>query len=117
MFMDGGRPTRGFIVGLVLIAAGVSTLVERAHLFEHVGVGRWWFLLLAAIGLVRIAGDPAERRRGWILAGVGAWGLAVTLTPLSFAETWPLALMIWGGSMIWRAVNKIENHAPLAREN
>jgi hypothetical protein len=118
MFMERGRPTRSFVVGLVLIAAGVSTLVERAHIFEHVGIWPWWPLALVAVGLARMASGPAARRRGWLLLGLGVCSLVATLTSISFAETWPLVLMIWGGSMIWRAAgSNIGPHAPWAREN
>ena len=102
----------GFVFGLVLIAAGISSLLERAHVFETISVGRWWPLLLVAVGLAKLTGQPEERRRGWLFLAIGGWCLIVALTPMTLGETWPLILMIWGGSIIWNGLTSGEPVTP-----
>ena len=107
----------GFVFGLVLIGAGISSLLERAHVFEDISVGQWWPLLLLAVGLAKLTAQPGERRQGWIFLALGGWCLIVTLTPINFSETWPLILMVWGGSMIWSGLTEAERAVEPGREN
>ncbi len=107
----------GFVLGLVLIASGVSSLLERAHVFESITIGQWWPLLLIALGLVKLSGQPEERRRGWVFVGIGGWCLIVALSALTFSDTWPLLLMIWGGSMLWCDVQDSVRSLPGERES
>jgi LiaF transmembrane domain len=106
-----------FVLGLVLIAAGVSSLLERAHVFASISIGQWWPLLVVVIGLAKLSGRPEERRRGWMFLGIGGWCLVVALTPLTFSDTWPLLLMLWGGSMIWCGLEDAAGPLADGREN
>jgi hypothetical protein len=92
------------VIGLVLITAGISSLFERAHVFDRIELGQWWPLVPIIIGLSKLARNP-ERRGGWALLALGGWLLVITLTSLSFGETWPLLVMVWGASMIWQGLD------------
>ena len=107
-----GRIGAGFVFGLVLIASGISSLLERAHVFETITIGQWWPLVLVAIGLAKLKGPSEDRRGGWIFLGLGGWGLAIVFTSLTFSDTWPMVLLVWGASMIWSGLMDQEPTAP-----
>jgi hypothetical protein len=99
--MESRRIGARLVIGLVLITAGISSLLERAHVFDRIEFGQWWPLVPISIGLSKLARHP-EQQGGWVLLALGGWLLVVTLTPLTFGETWPLLVMVWGASMIWQ---------------
>jgi hypothetical protein len=109
------RTDSGFMLGLVLIAAGIASLLERAHVFETISVSQWWPLLLIAIGLAKLR-RPEERRRGWLFLGLGGWCLFVALTALTFSDTWPMLLLVWGAWMVWSGLGDVQRSVPGNRE-
>ena len=100
---QGDRMGPGFMFGLLLITAGLSSLLERARVLENVSVGLWWPIVPIGIGLAQIA-NRRTASGGWMMLGFGFWSLVVVLTPIDFAETWPLLLLVWGAYMTWRGL-------------
>ena len=116
--MESSRSDRvgpGFVFGLLLIAAGLSSLLERAHVLENVSFGLWWPIVPIGIGLAQIA-NWRTGSAGWMTLGFGLWSLVVVLTPIDFAETWPLLLLVWGASMIWRGLGGNQDLRDCSRE-
>jgi hypothetical protein len=102
--MESGRIRARLVIGLVLVSAGISSLLERAHVFDQIELGQWWPLLPITAGLFQLARHP-EQRGGWVLLALGGWLLGITLTSLRFGETWPLLVMVWGASLIWQGLD------------
>ena len=113
--MESRRIRARFVIGLLLITAGISSLLERAHVFDQIELGQWWPLIPITIGLSKLARHP-EQPGGWVLLAIGGWLLVVTWTTLRFGETWPLLVMVWGASMIWRGLPGA-NRMSLGQEN
>lgn len=104
---DGGR----IIVGVVIIALGTALLIDRTGLADiHLDIGRYWPLILIAMGLARFvdpprrAGRRSRRSGGWLL-WVGLWGLVSEfhVLGLDYATSWPLLVIGVGIGMVWRA--------------
>ena len=111
--MDTSRVTRPrrpggarFIIGALLITAGVSSLLERAHLLDEVELSQWWPLVLIAIGLAKLAGGTEHRTGAWLFLGVGGWLLISAIASIAVGDTWPLLLLVWGGATVWRALGQ-----------
>jgi hypothetical protein len=84
-----GCATPRIAIGICLTLVGGLLLLDNVRLLvDAIDVMRLWPLALTTRVLLDMLG----------------WCLSVALTPFSLAATWPLALMIWGGAMIWRAL-------------
>jgi len=98
-----GEGRAAMVLGFVLAAFGVGMLVDRTDLIGMPGVSRLWPVVLIAVGLTHFMGPQADIRHGAGLIATGFWLLLVTLTRLEFRDTWPMLLVIFGLSTIWRA--------------
>lgn len=98
-----GNPRAGMVLGVLLAAFGVFMLVDRTDLMDMPGVNRLWPLVLIAVGVTHFVGPQPDTRHGVGLIATGFWLLLVTLTRLEFRDTWPMLLVIFGLSTIWRA--------------
>lgn len=91
-----GRAT----VGLVLMGVGAILLLTRLDLLPAHAMGRYWPLILLAVGLGKLL-DPTERRAPgsalWLIF-IGLWAEANVLHwfGLNWHNSWPLFL-IFGG--------------------
>ncbi len=94
------------VFGILLMAAGLSSLLERLGVIDHFDLGRWWPLILVAIGAGKLTGQAPDRQQGWFFLGMGAWFLIITTTAVSFGDTWPVLLLLWGVSTIWSGLRK-----------
>jgi hypothetical protein len=89
------------VTGLILIIAGGFLLVADFHGMIRV----WWPMILVLIGI------PKLFRRGtvwsglWLIA-IGAWLQLVRLHlfDLTFRNSWPLLLIVFGAGIALRAV-------------
>ena len=109
--MESDRIRPRLVIGLVLITAAISSLLERAHVFDRVELELWWPLVPIVLGLSKLARRP-EEQGGWGLLALGGWLLAINVTPLQFGETWPLFVLVWGGSMIWQGLSEADLVVP-----
>jgi hypothetical protein len=96
--------------GLVIIAFGLLLLADRYERLDFTFSGEFWPFILIALGVGRLlqAPDPAVgrvHRSGWGLLAVGLWALAVELNlwGLRYDNAWPLLLIGFGLSLVWRA--------------
>jgi hypothetical protein len=99
------RVGAGFAFGLVLIGAGVSSLLERAHVLDRITIGQWWPAVPLVVGFAKLAvGAEGERGEGWTFLAVAGWGLLVSLTSITIGQTWPALLLIWGAAIIAKSL-------------
>jgi len=96
-----------FFFGLVLLILGSLYLLNNFG-FMYVGhIGRYWPALFILFGLVRLLDYDGTWHRhtgiGWIF--FGSW-LLVSMNGmfgLDFQNSWPILIIGWGISMIWKA--------------
>jgi hypothetical protein len=99
-----GEGRAAMVLGFVLAAFGVGMLIDRTDLIDMPGVSRLWPVVLIAVGLTHFMGPQADIRHGAGLIATGFWMLVVTLTRVEFRDTWPMLLVIFGLSTIWRSL-------------
>ncbi len=96
------------LLGIVLVIAGSALLLDNQGLISIGSLWRYWPLLLAIGGIVKIVGAQtrAEQGSGVGLLIIGFW-LAASLLhwwDLSFAETWPVVFIAIGASTLWKGL-------------
>lgn len=98
--------------GLVIIAFGLLLLADRYERFDFTFSGEFWPFILVALGVGRLLQAPdwavgRTHRSGWGLLAVGLWALAVELNlwGLTYDNAWPLLVIGFGISLVWRATS------------
>lgn len=90
--------------GLVLIALGVIFLLDRMDIVEAETLWHYWPLLLVVAGINQTIGYPSARqfRNGLWTIFTGFWLFAVfeNLFGMTFRNSWPLFLLMWGVLMV-----------------
>ena len=94
----------GMVLGFLLAVFGVGMLIDGTDLIDMPGVNRLWPVVLIAVGLTHFLGPQADIRHGVGLIATGFWLLLVTLTRLEFRDTWPMLMVIFGLTTLWRAL-------------
>ena len=96
------------LVGIVLILLGMTFLLMNMGMIEHVHVWHFWPLILIVIGLGKLLQPESGRVRwnGLWLVLLGAWFQMVTLHiyGLTYRNSWPVVLIIWGLIHVGRAL-------------
>lgn len=102
------RVTPRLILGLFLMSLGVLFTLGNLGLIETRRYLRLWPVLLIAVGVQKLAQPLRTPGRGvggvWVV--IGSWLLLGNLGLLRFGfrDLWPVALVMVGGSIVWRAV-------------
>jgi hypothetical protein len=78
-----------FLIGVGLMFAGIIA---------------WWPGILFVGGFASLASALAQRKQGWALLG-GAWLIGLGLL-FSLKSIWPIVLVIFGASMLYRTLRK-----------
>lgn len=99
----GERSTGRILMGALLVAAGVSLLIERLGAMPTAWRLGIWPVLLMGCGLARMLQPRARGREGLFFVLVGGWWLACSTGWLSFERTWPLLVVAIGVSMMFQA--------------
>ncbi len=90
--------------GLVLIALGVIFLLDRMNMVEAETLWHYWPLVMVVAGINQTIGYPSARqfRNGLWTIFTGLWLFAVfeNLFGLTFRNSWPLFLLMWGVLMV-----------------
>ena len=90
--------------GLVLIALGVIFLLDRMNMVEAETLWHYWPLVMVLAGINQTIGYPSARqfRNGLWTIFTGLWLFAVfeNLFGLTFRNSWPLFLLMWGVLMV-----------------
>jgi hypothetical protein len=119
-----GRNTGQIVVGLIIVAMGVTLVADRYFDPDVPLVRSWWPMILIVMGAARLGsaglcqdGRPRSRRSGVWLIVVGLWALASDshLFGLTFATSWPLLVIGAGVMIVWRAL-ETGSRPPMRRE-
>jgi len=90
--------------GLVLIVLGIIFLLDRLYIVDAETLWHYWPLLLVVVGINQTIGYPTARqfRNGLWTIFTGLWLFAVFegLFGLTFGNSWPLFLLVWGVLMV-----------------
>lgn len=113
------RYTKDIVAGLAFILAGAALLLHQFGYFEWEDLGvrsvwNLWPLLFVIGGIVHLADAPTlyEVGHGFWWIGLGAW-LYVSVNHvygLSFGETWPVVVILWGAEVVWKSLTKDSRH-------
>lgn len=110
---DVARPrpvTPRILFGLVVIALGVLFTLDNLGMLDAGEILRWWPVVLVAFGLCRLTGTGCRRNPllGAIFTFAGALLLAHEFDLVHFDpwDFWPVVLVLVGGSMVARALDR-----------
>lgn len=110
------RVTPQIILGLLIVAFGVTLTLDNLDYVEAGHIFRYWPLLLVAFGLARILGSncTSSRVSGGIMVIIGLWLTADDLfgVPIDFERWWPMVLVAIGGLILLRAFKGGGDHGP-----
>jgi predicted membrane protein len=100
-------PGPSFVFGLLIIAVGAILLLERFGLIDSDLIFRFWPLALVAFGVARLLSQNG-RVFGAVLivAGLAIFTNKSGLIHMDWATLWPIILICFGGSMLYRALRK-----------
>ena len=99
---------RQVLWGLLLVGLGVAFLLDQMNIVEIESLWHYAALLLVVIGINQTIGYPSGREfaSGLWTAFIGLWLFAVLegLFGLTFANSWPLFIIISGVTMAIRPI-------------
>ncbi len=108
------------VVGTVLVIVGVVFILMNLGVVGHVPFFRFWPLIIVIIGLNKLlqANDGHDRWEGLWMILLGAWFQLVTLHAygMTYRNSWPLLLIIWGIYLTGTAITK-RSHIIMPKEN
>jgi len=92
------------LVGAALVALGAVYLLDAAGVIEGGGVvGRWWPVLIVALGLLQAYGERHFSAVAWVLITGGLLLLAVTTGAFgktAWSVTWPILVVLAGAWLL-----------------
>ena len=105
------RHWRGQLLwGLVVVAIGITVLLNQLGYVDIGRIWRYWPLLLVILGVTRVVGYPSERElwNGFWMVLVGLWLFAVFegLFGLTFGNSWPIFIIAAGVQMVVRPLRQ-----------
>ena len=108
------------LIGTLLIILGTVFILMNLGMIEHVPLSRFWPLILIMIGLSKLIQADYGKGRwdgAWLLL-LGVWFQMVTLRllGLTYRNSWPLLLIVWGAYLTGAALAR-KSHVTLAEEN
>jgi hypothetical protein len=106
----GYRITPQLIVGVLIIFVGLIFTLDELGFAPAISYLRFWPMSLIAIGSLKLL---QTREGGGAFAGlifvlVGVWLQAeeLNLIRISLRDVWPLALVLFGGYLVWQGLTK-----------
>ena len=102
--------TPQLVMGLLIIVVGVLFTLDNLGIAYAEDYLRYWPAGLIAIGLVKLwqcRGGSAGSFAGslFVLAGLLLLADSLGVVRVSIAQLWPLVLVFFGASMVWRGVH------------
>jgi hypothetical protein len=117
------RKKRGngeIVFGTILLLFGALLLLDNVNIIEVGSAWSYWPFILVIIGSNKIfnSGSLKETGSGAWLIFLGLW-LFVSIQHifgLGFRDTWPMLIIAWGVSEIWKALTQ-QSRVDIAKEN
>jgi hypothetical protein len=108
------------LFGSLLVILGLVFIMRNVGIIEHVPLSRFWPVILILIGLGKLIQAESGKARwdGLWLVLLGVWFQSVTLHffDMTYRNSWPLLLIIWGIYLSGAALAR-KPHMTLAKEN
>lgn len=100
----------GIVIGGIIVAVGTILLLDNMGIIRSHDIWRYWPLAMIAFGVARIVESrrPAALIWGGTVAGLGALFLLDNLGifEFDFHQLWPVFIIIFGISMLLRALDR-----------
>ena len=104
------RGSRGMIVGIIVVVAGVTLLLDQLNLVDANRVFRFWPLALIVWGVLTVLGCQGSGRRFWggilILIGVGFQLQELGFQRVRIETLWPLIIIAVGVLLVIQAFGR-----------
>jgi predicted membrane protein len=104
------RMHSGVFMGVVVVVIGVLLLLSNMGIIRSLGLWEFWPVILIVFGLSRAfeACSPSGKILGSFVAIIGALWLAenLHLVYIDFQYVWPLLLIAFGLTMLWRGMDR-----------
>jgi hypothetical protein len=95
---------RQLLWGLFLIGLGTAFLFDRMDMFDMLTLWQYWPMLFVFLGINKMIGAPSARHvaSGLRTVFTGLWLFACFqhLYGMTFHNSWPLLLIVWGATMV-----------------
>lgn len=88
------------VVGLSIIFFGLVLLADRLQWYDAWHLLDWWPLVLAAIGLARLAQDGPLSLRGHVWLALALAGSLAQFGPWGLLDRWWPVFVVWGGTVV-----------------
>jgi hypothetical protein len=96
------------VVGLAIVAVGLALLLDNMGIYSIGSIWRYWPLILIVLGLSKVMDSPVGGGKMWggfiFLIGCGFLADSLNLIRFSFNVIWPLLIIYFGASMLWRSL-------------
>ncbi|MFH0991140.1 MAG: DUF5668 domain-containing protein [bacterium] len=106
-FLRAHRPIGQIAFGVVILVLGILFLLDNLDIYYVGSFWQYWPLLIIVFGVAKaVAARNSDDLGGaafWILIGIWLQISIANLWDLSFRETWPLAIVAVGVSMVIKA--------------
>lgn len=118
--MDKNKHGGELIFGALLLVFGTLLLLDNVDIIDTGPLWRYWPFGIVALGLKRILNSESRKELGsgiWLVF-LGLW-LFVSIYRifgLALWDTWPMLLVAWGVSEIWKALPQ-HSTVELAKED
>jgi hypothetical protein len=104
------RITPQLVIGLLIVFVGVVFTLDELGIAPAASYLRYWPSALIALGVAKLlqARDGGGALTGLLLTGVGIWlqGEELNLFRVNIRQVWPLALVLFGGYLVWQGLAK-----------
>ena len=101
------------VLGLLLVLVGTAMLLDNQVIIDIGSIWRYWPLILVVLGVAKLIESDSRSGQSsgiWLLL-LGLW-LQVSILGtwgLSFGETWPALLIVFGVSMLWKNLPPLQS--------
>lgn len=97
------RNVGGMFIGLIIMLLGAGLFLDRAGVIDGFDYVNVWPVAIITIGLVKLAHrlDDGRREGGWWVL-FGSLMLLAQMHVLRLGEAWPLLLVAFGISIVWK---------------
>lgn len=105
-----GDATPRIVFGFIILLLGVLFLLDKLDLVEVGSLWEYWPLVFVGVGLGKLMQPTGTRGRasGVVFIVVGVWWLLSNLDVIPYEplDFWPVILILIGGSMLMRSIER-----------